>query len=61
LTNLLSQKLIRRHDETGMGSDRRKVYALTALGKRVLILDGERHVALSRLAAEVLKRLGGVA
>lgn len=61
LTNLLSQKLIRRHDETGMGSDRRKIYALTALGEKVLVLEGERLAALSRLAAQVFKRLGGVA
>jgi DNA-binding PadR family transcriptional regulator len=60
LTNLLKQKLIRRSGETGAGSDRRKVYALTPLGERVLVLEGERLVSLSRLAADVAKRLGGV-
>jgi DNA-binding PadR family transcriptional regulator len=60
LTNLLKQKLIRRSGETGAGSDRRKVYALTPLGERVLVLEGERLASLSRLAADVAKRLGGV-
>ncbi len=60
LTNLLRQKLIRRNDEVGAGSDRRKVYALTPLGEAVLVLEGERLNTLSRLAADVSKRLGGV-
>lgn len=59
LTNLSAQKLIRRSGETGSGSDRRKVYALTPLGERVLLLEGERLAALSSLATAVLKRLGG--
>ena len=59
LTNLLRQKLIRRCGETGAGSDRRKVYALTALGEKVLVLEGERLASLSRLALDVTKRLGG--
>ena len=60
LTNLLKQKLIRRSGETGEGSDRRKVYALTALGEKVLVMEGERLASLSRLASDVAKRLGGV-
>ncbi len=60
LTNLLNQKLIRRSGETGEGGDRRKVYALTPLGEKVLVLEGERLASLSRLAKEVAKRLGGV-
>jgi len=59
LTNLLKQKLIRRCGETGAGNDRRKVYALTPLGERVLVLEGERLASLSRLALQVTKRLGG--
>lgn len=59
LTNLLRQKLIRRSGETGAGSDRRKVYALTPLGEKVLVLEGERLASLSRLASDVTKRLGG--
>lgn len=59
LTNLLRQKLIRRSGETGAGSDRRKVYALTSLGEKVLVLEGERLASLSLLASEVAKRLGG--
>jgi DNA-binding PadR family transcriptional regulator len=60
LTNLLKQKLIRRSGEMGAGNDRRKVYALTPLGERVLVLEGERLASLSRLASDVAKRLGGV-
>ncbi len=60
LTNLLNQKLIRRSGETVAGSDRRKVYALTPLGEKVLILEGERLASLSRLASDVTKRLGGM-
>ncbi len=59
LTNLLGQKLIRRSGETGTGSDRRKVYALTPLGEKVLVLEGGRLASLSRLASDVMKRLGG--
>jgi DNA-binding PadR family transcriptional regulator len=59
LTNLMKQKLIRRCGDTGEGSDRRKVYALTPLGERVLLLEGERLASLARLAAGVAKRLGG--
>jgi DNA-binding PadR family transcriptional regulator len=59
LTNLLSQKIIRRSGETDAGSERRKVYALTPLGEKVLVLEGERLASLSRLASDVTKRLGG--
>ena len=59
LTNLLQQKLIRRVGESAEGGERRKVYALTPLGERVLVLEGERLASLSRLAADVSKRLGG--
>ncbi|MFI5166999.1 MAG: PadR family transcriptional regulator [Thermoanaerobaculales bacterium] len=59
LTNLMRQKLIRRCGETGAGNERRKVYALTSLGEKVLVLEGERLATLSRLASDVAKRLGG--
>jgi DNA-binding PadR family transcriptional regulator len=59
LTNLLRQKLIRRSGERGAGSERRKIYALTPLGEKVLILEGERLASLSRLASNVTRRLGG--
>jgi DNA-binding PadR family transcriptional regulator len=60
LTNLLQQKLIRRVGESADGGgERRKVYALTPLGERVLVLEGERLASLSRLAEDVSKRLGG--
>jgi len=59
LTNLLKQKLIQRSGETGAPNDRRKVYALTALGERVLVLEGERLTAMSRLASDVSRKLGG--
>lgn len=59
LTNLQKQKLIARSGETGVGNERRKVYALTPLGEKVLALEGERLVSLSRLALDVARRLGG--
>ena len=59
LTNLLQQKIIRRLGESGEGGERRKIYALTALGERVLVLEGERLASLSRLATDVSRRLGG--
>lgn len=59
LTNLLKQKLIRRSGEAGDGGERRKVYALTPLGEKVLLIEGERLASLSRLASDVAKRLGG--
>jgi DNA-binding PadR family transcriptional regulator len=59
LTNLLKQKLIKPSGDTGTGSERRKVYALTPLGEKVLLLEGERLASLSRLASDVMKRLGG--
>jgi DNA-binding PadR family transcriptional regulator len=60
LTNLVKQKLIRRRGEEGAAGDRRKVYALTPLGERVLVLEGERLGALARLAVGVSRRLGEV-
>jgi DNA-binding PadR family transcriptional regulator len=59
LTNLLSQKLIRRVGETGANGDRRKLYALTAIGEKVLVLEGERIALLSKIAHDVTKKLGG--
>lgn len=59
LTNLQRQRLIERSGETGGEGGRRKVYALTPMGRQVLILEGERLAALSRWASEVARRLGG--
>jgi DNA-binding PadR family transcriptional regulator len=58
LSNLLKQNVIRRTGETVTGSERRKVYALTPLGARVLAAEGERLLSLSRLARDVSKRMG---
>lgn len=58
LTNLLKQKLIRRSEDPEGGSERRKVYALTALGERVLTLEGERLSSLAKLATLATRRLG---
>ncbi len=59
LTHLVDQKLIKRHGETGEGSDRRKVYALTPLGEAVVGLEARRLADLAGIAADVTKRLGG--
>ena len=50
LTNLLKLKLIRRCGEQGDGDSRRKIYTLTALGEKVLVIEGERLLSLSKLA-----------
>ena len=59
LTHLLNQKLIRRSGETGEGSDRRKVYALTPLGEAVVVSEAARLASLSRIATDVTRKLGG--
>jgi DNA-binding PadR family transcriptional regulator len=58
LTNLLKQKLIRRAGEMGTNNARRKVYALTPLGEKVLVVEGERLASLSKVAIEVSRLLG---
>ncbi|HEV8267282.1 MAG TPA: PadR family transcriptional regulator [Thermoanaerobaculia bacterium] len=59
LTNLLKQRVIRRVGEAGTNGDRRKIYALTPLGEKVLVLEGERLLSLSKIAHDVTKKLGG--
>ncbi len=59
LTNLLQQRLIRRTGESGEGGNRRKVYALTPLGEKVLALEGERLIAMSKVAVTLTRKLGG--
>jgi DNA-binding PadR family transcriptional regulator len=59
LTNLLKQGLIERVGELESEGERRKVYGLTKLGKRVLALEVERLAALARIGEHGLKKLGG--
>jgi DNA-binding PadR family transcriptional regulator len=59
LTNLLKQGIIERVDELEVEGERRKVYGLTGLGKRVLALECERLRGLARIGDLVLKSTGG--
>lgn len=54
LTKLLEQKLIRRAGETEVGSERRKTYALTPLGRTVAELETARLESLARVGRELL-------
>lgn len=60
LTNLLRQGLIAREGEVANGDERRKVYALTRLGRAVVIQESERVSGLAELARQALARFGGV-
>lgn len=59
LTNLLKQGLIERAGELESEGERRKVYGLTKLGRRVLALETERLEGLSRIGEQALKKFGG--
>lgn len=59
LTILVEKGLIERVGEIGTAGDRRKVYGLTPLGRKVVALEGERLTALAKLAHLVAKRAGG--
>lgn len=58
LTKLLDQKLIDRAGETGSGDERRKEYALTALGRQVVEAECERLEAAARLGRKLLDGRG---
>jgi DNA-binding PadR family transcriptional regulator len=56
LTKLLEQGLIRRAGEGGSGDERRKLYVLTDLGRRVVDLESERLERLFHLGRNILSR-----
>ena len=57
LTNLVKSGLIVRTGEQEMEGERRKVYALTALGRRVLALETERLSSLAEIGTNALSAL----
>jgi len=57
LTNLLKQGLIIRAGEQDLKGERRKVYALTELGRAVLLLESERLERLVQIGRDVAGRL----
>ena len=57
LTNMLRQGLIERAGERALEGERRKVYALTGLGRAVVLLECERLEALSRIGRKAAARL----
>jgi DNA-binding PadR family transcriptional regulator len=61
LTNLLKQGLIERVGEQELEGERRKIYALTELGRAVVILEIERLESLVRIghsAADKIRAAG---
>lgn len=59
LTNLQKQKLIDRVDEEGGEGERRKLYVLTDLGRKVARLESIRLAELVRVSRDLLKMNGG--
>jgi len=58
LTNLVKQGLIERVGEQKSGNERRKIYALTDLGKEVVGLESQRLQALAQIGRQVMKKIG---
>lgn len=60
LNKLLDQMLIVRSGESVSGEERRKMYALTPLGRRVAELESDRLESLARMGRRILKGVGAV-
>jgi DNA-binding PadR family transcriptional regulator len=61
LTNLLKQRLIERAGEQEMEGERRKTYALTALGRAVVAGESQRLETLVRIGRRAAARLAEAA
>lgn len=59
LTNMVKSGWIIRAGEQEMEGERRKIYALTELGKRVLVLETERLTVLAEIGRRVLGSSAG--
>jgi len=59
LTNMVKSGWIARTGEQESEGERRKVYALTELGRRILILETERLAALAEIGRRVLGFIAG--
>jgi DNA-binding PadR family transcriptional regulator len=57
LTNLVKQGVIERAGEQELEGERRKIYALTTLGKNVVRLECERLEILARIGRETTSQL----
>jgi DNA-binding PadR family transcriptional regulator len=57
LTNLVKQGVIERAGEQELEGERRKIYALTTLGKTVVRLECERLEILARIGREITSQL----
>ncbi|HZB89091.1 MAG TPA: PadR family transcriptional regulator [Terracidiphilus sp.] len=58
LNNLLKQKLIERAGDSDGEQDRRKLYALTALGRATAELECARLETMARIGRRILKPTG---
>jgi DNA-binding PadR family transcriptional regulator len=57
LTNLLKQRLIERAGEQETQGERRKIYALTALGRAAVVGESQRLEKLVRIGRRAAARL----
>jgi DNA-binding PadR family transcriptional regulator len=58
LNKLLEQNLIVRAGECETGGERRKMYALTPLGRTVVELESDRLESLARMGRRILEAAG---
>jgi DNA-binding PadR family transcriptional regulator len=59
LNNLLTQGLIERAGDSDAGKDRRKLYALTPLGRNAVELECDRLEAMAQIGRGILKQTKG--
>jgi DNA-binding PadR family transcriptional regulator len=59
LTHMVKSGWIVRTGEQEMEGERRKIYALTELGRRILILETERLAALAEIGRRILGDITG--
>jgi DNA-binding PadR family transcriptional regulator len=57
LTNLLKQGLIERVGEQELEGERRKVYALTELGRTVVVMEIDRLESLVRIGRDAAEKI----
>lgn len=58
LNNLQKQGLIERAETNGADPERRKVYALTSLGRATVELECARHETMAQIGRRLLGRAG---
>jgi DNA-binding PadR family transcriptional regulator len=59
LNNLLNQGLIERAGDSDSGQDRRKLYALTPLGRTTVELECKRLESMAQIGSRILEQTKG--